>query len=201
MVFSNYPNNSSKPLVADTSVMINLNATGCADIILKAYADKILITRQVLFELNRGEINGHKDGEKIKALIDHGIVKVIDLGEKGVKIYESLITGTTSDTLDDGEASTIGCVNELEGAIVIDERKANSICSRKYPNLEAYSTIDILTSAPVKNELGKEKQSEAIFNALKNARMNVPHERAKEIIEIIGADRAAQCRTLSRYLK
>ena len=58
MAFRSCLTNPTASFVADTSVAINLNATGCAETILSALSNRFLVVEQVLTELESGRENG-----------------------------------------------------------------------------------------------------------------------------------------------
>ena len=183
---SSFEISSSTVLVADASVVINLNATGRAIDIIKAQPGSVTVTEHTFAEIERGVPRGHRDAEKLKVLIGCGAVQLVRLGEAGNHIYESLVVGITLDTLDDGEATTIGYAHEIGGVALIDERKAQNICKNRFPNLVVASTIDLLLHEKVRSALGQQGQIDAIVNALHDARMRVPPHQVSMVVGMIG---------------
>jgi predicted nucleic acid-binding protein len=59
------------------------------------------------------------------------------------------VVGPAQTTLDDGEAATIAHAVALNGVALIDERKANRICTERFPELRIASTVDILVHPSV----------------------------------------------------
>ena len=96
---------ASALLVADTSVVINLNATGCAAQILEALPYRIVILDSVKAELEFGRQRGRSDANRTGALISGEHLKIVRLGDKGLEVFESLVVGSAAETLDDGEAA------------------------------------------------------------------------------------------------
>lgn len=198
MISSNFPADHDIPVVADTSVVINLNATGFSSRIIQALPNPFFVTKNVLGEAIAGSVRGHRDGEKLKALIEDGVVALADLGERGISVYASLVEGPVIHTLDDGEASTIARATEIRGIALIDERKATRICREKFPETSTVMTVDLLFHELVGEALGEERQKEAVYNALHRARMRVPREVESSVVAFIGKDLAASCLSLSR---
>lgn len=201
MISSSSPIETPPMLVADASVIINLNATGCASDIIRAYEGSVVVTAIAFAELVAGARNGHSDDKKLQALVDSGAVSLVHLGDIGNAIYSSLVDGSASCTLDDGEAATIGYARETGAAAMIDERKARSICEREFPELAVLSTVDLLTHDVVGTVLGKEGQINAILNALRDARMRVPSHQVEMIVSLIGDEAAATCNSLPRAVR
>lgn len=201
----NYPGfliDSDVVLVSDTSFVINLNATGFSDRIVRAMPNLFIVTEDVLRELKNGSDSGHDDYEKLKALIDIKSVNSVNLRERGRDIYLSLISGSAGQTLGDGEASTIAYAVEIEGIAVIDDKKAEKICQEKFPQISVVTTFDLLTQRAVKKALGENQHKEAIYNALRIARMRIPNKRQEYVVELIGENLATHCPSLShKYRK
>ena len=195
---SSFQISSRTVLVADASVIINLNATGQAIDIIRAQPGSVVVTDHTFDELAKGAQKGHEDAEKLQALIDCGAVHLARLGEIGNRIYESLVEGSALHTLDDGEAATVGYAHEIGGVALIDERKAQNICKNEFPNLVVAFTIDLLLHETVRNALGQQDQIDAIVSALQDARMRVPRHQVSMVIEMIGEEVAATCSSLPK---
>ena len=198
---SSFPANPSVPVVADASVIINLNATASAAAIIDAFPNPFFVTANVGRELSMGESHGHRCGEKLEALISQGLLALAELRPGDDPVYRSLIEGGFEGTLDDGEAATIAYAVGHDGLALIDERKARRICAARFPNLLFASTVEVLLHPLVAKRLGESGQSEAIFLALRDARMQVPRQGLQEVIERIGADRAVECPSLPRSFR
>jgi predicted nucleic acid-binding protein len=194
----NFPIKPRTILVADASVVINLNATGRAHDIITALPMRYAVTENARAELSGGTRNGHDDARKLQALLDDGFVDLVRLGHTGNGIYESLVEGSALRTLDDGEAATIGYAYEIGGAAMIDERKARNLCVDRFPELQVVSTIDLLLHEIVAGALGRQGQIDAIINALQLARMRVPPDQVNRVVTLIGDQSATSCRSLPK---
>lgn len=184
--------------VADTSVLISLNATGRTADVFGSLPCQFVVPDNVSAELENGRRNGYRDADVLEELCQHGHVRCVDLGTTAFKVYESLVDGSTLRTLDDGEAATVGCAVELAGVALIDERKARLLCSEDYPELPVVSTAGLLLCDPVKSILGESGQVEALLDALQKARMRVPNELISAVCNVIGPDAAMRCKSLPR---
>jgi predicted nucleic acid-binding protein len=198
MSCSSFPINSDTILVADASVIINLNATGRVRDIIQAQPGSLVVTENALAELAVGAKKGHDDHAQLQALIDMGAVRVVTLGETGASIYAELVEGSAIRTLDDGEAATIGYAHETGAIALIDERKARTICERDFPDLTIASTIDVLMHELVATALTPSGQVEAIINALRNARMRIPPHQMELVVTLIGEENAAVCSSIPK---
>lgn len=196
-----FPTDPSQPLIADASVVINLNATLCAAQIIVSVPHKLHVTDNARIELQGGIRNGHRDADKLDELIKAGAVQIVELGPDGLAIYESLIEGPREATLDDGEAATIACAYERKGIAIIDERKARSLCRSRFPALAIVSSAEMLVSEYVAKALGREAQIAAIVNALQGGRMRVPLEQVEMVMDLIGTEQALSCPSLPKSVR
>ena len=201
MSSSSFPINAGTILVADASVVINLNATGRARDIIQAQPGSHVVTENAFEELASGAKKGHDDYAQLRALIDIGAVRVVKLGETGESIYAGLVEGSAVRTLDDGEAATIGYAYETGAIALIDERKARTICECDFPDLSIASTIDLLTHELIATALTATGQAEAIINALRNARMRIPPDQIELVVRLIGEENAAMCNSIPRKVR
>lgn len=89
-----------------------------------------------------------------------------------------------------------------DGAVaIIDERKANRICSERFPALGVISTVDLFAQPAVLEALGRDKLAQAILNALQLARMRVLAHRVDWVVQLIGLRQAALCPSLPRAVR
>ncbi|MCV0387929.1 MAG: hypothetical protein K5821_16325 [Nitrobacter sp.] len=143
-------------LVADASVLINLNASGRAEEIIRALPARLVVAGNTVVELENGVLRGYDDGKRLRALISAGVVSRIEIGAVAAPIYERLIDGSARLTLDDGEAATIACAIEQGGVALLDERKARSLCATGYASLPVLCTAEVLMHEAVAAALGSD---------------------------------------------
>lgn len=191
------------PLVADTSVLINLNATKYAKTILDALPNPFLAVSEVIQELKGGEQAGRDDAAAVDAWHTSGQLQVVQLGGTGMQHFAGLVSGPVAQTLDDGEAATIAFALELKPHAIplMDERKANRICAARFAGLVTGSTVDVLAQEDVQATLGCARLADAAFNALHDGRMRVLPHHLKWVVDLIGLERARQCRSLPRSVR
>lgn len=188
-------------LIADASVAINLIATGYAIPILDALPHRLGISEIAAGEVEDGRLNGYPSAETLGTLVQGGKLSLLNMGSVAEQHFERLVIGSTTDTLDDGEAATIACAVERKATPLIDERKATRICATRFPELRVASTGDILSHPAVAAALGDDFLAEAIFNALRTAKMRISPRLQGWAVELIGRERAAQCSSLPRVVR
>ena len=194
-------NDLTLPVVADTSVIINLNASGCAEAILDALPNRFLVVLEVRLELEEDQRTGRNDATALNALVASGQVEIAQLGDSDIQHFSDLVTGPASQTLDDGEAATVAYALEHGAVALIDERKANRICTERFPALVTGSTVDLLAQGNVQAALGHDRLAEAVFHALRRGRMRVLPHHVPWVVDLIGQTRAARCPSLPRSVR
>lgn len=185
-------------LVADTSTVINLIATGSAGEIIAALPNRIVVVDVVPGELETGRTRGRAARDRLKELASSGALDVVELGDDALTCFEELVVGPAIETLDDGEAATIGYALTHSGTALIDERKATRICRERFPVLRLACTIDVLIHADVQTRLGPALLADAVFRALQEGKMRVLSHHLEWVIGLIGDERAALCPSLPR---
>jgi predicted nucleic acid-binding protein len=186
------------PVVIDASTAINLNATACGPRILKAIPNPFIIVDVVQGELLEDRRNGRHDGQLVAELVESGLISVAKLDELIESHFEDLVIGRGDATLDDGEAATIAYGLEKGAITLIDERKATRLCAERFPQLTVGNSLDVLAHGAVLAELGDDGIADAVYNALRLARMRVPPAELDWVVTLIGPDRAAVCECLPR---
>lgn len=192
---------SSRVITADTSTIINLNATGCARDILEACKSRFVVVDVVRDELEDGRRNGRRDADLLNGLVADGYLGLVQLDVIATGHFESLVIGPAVMTLDDGEAATIAYAVAADATAVIDERKATNICAQRFPGLGICSTVDILAQPAVRQRLGDEELSSAVFRALVHGRMRVFPQHLEWVVALIGPEQAAACTSLPRVAR
>lgn len=189
------------PLVADTSVVINLMATGFAYPIIEALPQPLVVVDVVPAELDMGRGRGRMDSVRFNELVTVGVVKIVNLGDLGMQHFSDLVAGPAAETLDDGEAATIAYAIEHFGMAFIDERKAVRICTERYQALRVGCTVDLLMHPGVRARLGEETLADAVFNALQRGRMSVLPTHVNYVVSLIGREKAVLCESLPRSIR
>ena len=197
----NFLVDSEAPMLADTGVVINLDATGCCGRILDALPNRLLVSEIAVDELRRGEIERAREENGIWEIIARGQAEVVVLTFEGVRRFRSLTSGRAAETLGDGEAATIACAIDLMAVAAIDERKGLRISAEKFPSLVTATTLDALAHPQVQSGLGMERLSEAVFNALTRARTRVPRQYCQWVVDLIGSENARICNSLPHSVR
>jgi predicted nucleic acid-binding protein len=188
-------------IAADTSAVINLNATGCAAEILRAIPNKLMVVDVVRRELEEGRLRGRRDADLLEELVAAGLAQIGELGEVAAVHFEKLVVGPAAMTLDDGEAATIAFAVARGAVAVVDERKATRLCAQTFPELSVGCTVDILRHPQVLNGLGKDLLADAVFRALQDGRMRVFSHHIEWVVGMIGPERAAVCSSLPNAVR
>lgn len=188
-------------LVADASVVINLNASGCAEKVLAALQGRVKVVDIVPGELKQGQHRQRQDAMLLEKLAASGHVEIVSLDDNGERYFEQLVVGPAQMTLDDGEAATIAYAAAHGAVAVIDEAKAKRICGQLFPELRMACSVDIFIHHAVQNALGDNGLANAVFNALYHGRMRVFPQHLDWIVRLIGRERAGLCASLPKHIR
>lgn len=187
-------------LVLDTSVILNLLGSGRAKLVLENIGDRAFAPLAVLNEIKREpEFPGTRDAS-LANLLDLGLLTPIEPSEEEIVLALELAGASAPDDLDDGEAYAIACAVGRNAVIGVDDNKARRILSGRWPTISKQFTIELLELAYTRGRLDPSEYTEIIYSALRNARMRVPKEHRKQVIEIIGLKRARECPSLGIIL-
>ncbi|WP_321794833.1 hypothetical protein [Caballeronia sp. J97] len=201
MTFSSCITEGDSQIVLDTSVVINLLATGRASQILQSLEIPTLITENVEQELRNGSLSERPEMDELLALLDSETLRVATLDGQASAVFFDLVGGTVAESLDDGEAATLAFALHHNLSAAIDEKKATRIATERYPSLRLITTVDIFAFGPVKKHLSDDDLKNAIFRALSLARMQVREPQFDWIAETIGSEKVQLCSTLKRLAK
>ena len=196
MSFTSCLSDAPAVLVLDASVVVNLNATGCADEIIGALGHSCIVTDNVLRELELGSTRGYTDAAQLKRLRDNEVLDIVSLDANMNKTYLELVAGSTVDTLDDGEAATLAYADGDSAWAAIDERKALRICRERFASVQTASTVDLLAHPSLTTTLESTELGNAVYNALVNANMRVFEHQLGWVVDLVGRERAKQCPSL-----
>jgi predicted nucleic acid-binding protein len=201
MGFLTCPINPEALVVADASVIINLNATGYAADIIRALQNQLTVVEAVMAELETGRPQGRVDASLLNDLVTSGLVDIVKLDDGATENFENLVVGAAAQTLDDGEAATIAYAIAHGAIALIDERKANRICAERFSEVRVGCTVDIFSHPKVQESLSREVLAAAVFNALIRGRMRVFPHHVEWVVGLIGMERTTQCASLSNAVR
>ncbi|KAB0567732.1 hypothetical protein [Brucella pituitosa] len=190
----------SPNLVVDTSVIINLNATGQGADVVRAFGVTLRASTIVRDELIADRFSARNDADMATKLADDGLLEFVELDDEGERLFAGLVSGSTAETLDDGEAATLAAGAVLGYTVVIDERKAQRIAGERFTSMQIITTADILCSERVVSGLGTAAVGNLIFNGLVGARMFVPERHHGWVANVLG-ERITKCHSLPAALR
>ena len=199
MTYSSSLANDLRPLVFDTSVLINLYACSYGERILDALPNAIIVPEAVAGEL--GYETSRKNAERsfLHSLLAGGRATLGKLADKENMLFAKLISGYRS--LGDGEAATIAIAANRQLLALLDDRKARVIAVRALGDQDPGWSLDLFRHPSVTSALGESTAINALYYALRDGRMRIPVESTKHIIGLLGSERARQCTCLPDYRK
>ncbi len=186
------------PVVLDASVIINLLATGIVSELVEILNIPVIAEANALGEVRRNPIDGSPASAVLEPLVERAALRRETMAERSSSVFFSLTGAKPPDDLNDGEASTLAHALDIGGCAAIDERKATRIAGERFPTLVLCSTLDIFCHEPIVEALGTNRLRQAVFSALKLARMRVPIEFEPWVRDLLEPDQIAQCSSLKR---
>ena len=199
MTYSSSLTDDFRPLVLDTSVLINLYACAYGEHILTAIPNCIIVPQVVAAELEHE--TSRKNGEHgfLHGLIAGGKVTLGEMTDEENALFANLTSGSPS--LDDGEAATIAIGAKRRLLPLIDDRKGRAQAIHVLRGQEPGWSLDLFRHTSVTSALGETAAIEALYLALRDGRMRVPVESTGYIIDLLGSERARDCTCLPDYRK
>ena len=198
MTFSSCLNKEDSQIALDSSVVINLLATGEAIAILEAVALPTIVADSVVREIGRGNVTGRPELVQLDALIASDLMRVVRPEGRALELFVGLVSGSTVESLGDGEAATIALAHETKSLAAIDEKKATRIVTSRFTGIRVATTIDLLAHSAVESGLGRERLADATLQALRVARMQVREHQFDWIVDLIGPENVPNCPSLNR---
>jgi predicted nucleic acid-binding protein len=165
----------SDGLVLDTSVWLNLMATGAMETILDALAIPCYAPEQVVTEITR-----HPGTSTAIPAESHPLrrmsprVTITSLADEGLDLFLEIVGAPAGEALGDGEAAAIAVAASRGLDLVIDDRKARRILRERFSRVRTYWTIDLFRASSVVTALGRTQVEEYIAKAVRIGRMHVP---------------------------
>ena len=176
------------PLVADTSTVINLIATGCAPAIIGAVPNRIVVVDVIPGELDTGRPRGRQCMPiACKNLSLQGTSRLSLSARLAGCISETLVAGPGPETLDDGEAATIAYAVEERRRSHHRREKGHAAlrCAlSRHPTCLNHRCP--ASSADVGLMLGEPAFADAVFAALRDARMAVFPHHIEQVLRLSG---------------
>jgi len=198
MTFSSCLTEEDSALVLDSSVVINLLATGRASSIMQALSMPIVVTDNVVREIEQGAVRERPEVDLLREMIGDQTLRVAEVDGPALQIFFDLVSGSASESLGDGEAATLAFAYSNGCSAAIDEKKATKLSVDRFISLRLVTTIDILAHDAVQSTLGRTALAEAAFRALRLARMQVREHQFDWVHDLIGAENVAASTSLRR---
>lgn len=165
------------PLVLDASVLFNLLGTGRPEEILQAIGVTCWVEQRTAAEVRRTP-GQRTEGAPLQPLFDNGCLKLCRMSDHAYETYISLVSGLSTDTLDDGESAAIAIAVDGFGSVVLDDKKARRILSARFEQVTAGSSLSLLLAAATRANWTLAELRAAVSAARTVSRMAVvPDER------------------------
>jgi hypothetical protein len=184
-------------VVLDTSVVVNLLASGHPETILRALGVRRVIVAVTSREILRHPLDTSRKGDPMAPLIEAGVIEQIPLDPAAQPRFMELVGAVAPDGLGDGEAAALACGELLMLPVALDETKGRRVAQQKLPGVRLVCSGAIFLCPAVKAALGTDL-GDAVYSALVHARMRILAEHDSAVRKLIGDERANQCPSLRR---
>jgi predicted nucleic acid-binding protein len=186
-----------RPLVLDTSVLINLHACLHGEQILTAVPNDILVPEAVAGELEHETSRRNGERRFLHDLVANGAVMLTNLSDAEYEVFQMLTSSSPS--LGDGEAATIAIAAVRHLSPVIDEKRGRARAAAFTKMGKLGWSLDIFRHPHVTAKLGGQVAVDALYLALRDGRMRIPSESCESVIALIGRERSIDCTCLPGY--
>ncbi|TAJ74915.1 MAG: DNA-binding protein [Sphingobium sp.] len=183
-------------LVLDTSVVINLYASGHGEKVVAALPFRLVVAGIVSDELDRQSSRSSGERNFLAQACNLGLIELIEMTDEEYQMFTNLVVVAPS--LDDGEAATIAIARSRNFVPVIDERKGRARALALIKQSPAWS-LNLIRHPTVVCELGERIATEALHNALRVGRMRIAPDHTDQVISVIGLEKARKCTCLPGY--
>ncbi len=188
----------SSHLVFDASAAINFLGTGLAARLLDTIDQPVIMAGRTFKEISRHPLKGRDHAIELQSMRDSGRLQVHELDDKARELFFELTSEDVPGGLDDGEAAAIALAVSMSGpvALALDDQKARNILSQRWPDVHSVFTVELLADQRIYKGIAPALHSEVVHSALIHARMRVPRHCREWVLQLIGGERAAQCRSI-----
>ncbi len=188
----------SLDMVLDTSVLINLLASGAMELVLTCFNSKKLVIAQVYRETKRHPIDGSDCSNYLNELATTDVIDKITINtdhKKTLELYLEL-----GENLGDGEAAVIAYAATKEDClIVLDDKKARRICREQFPSIKILCSVDLFQHYLTQCEPDREEFRQILYKAMTVGRMRVFEDKHdKWVRQILGKELIPYCHSLKQ---
>lgn len=185
-------------IVADTSVLINLERSGIGKKIVQLIDNPFVVTEGVADEVGGKQGKFYESSRLfMEGLLAAKLLEVISLSDKEIEVSQRLTR--MENGLEEGEATTISVAKSRGYIPIIDEKRGREHAFNELGNIIVGRSMDVLLHRKVRSTIADSSIVEAVYLALRDAKMNISSNDLNFVIELIGKDRARNCVSLPGY--
>lgn len=174
------------PLVLDASVLFNILGTGLSKELLQALGVPCWVEERTAAEVRR--MPGQRtESAPLQPLFEDGSLKLCRMSERAYETYLSLLSGSSTETLDDGESAAIAMAVEGSGSVVLDDKKARRILAARFPGAASGTSLSLIIEAARRAPWSDEKLRDAVTAARDVSRMAVVLQERAIFTELFAA--------------
>lgn len=198
MTFSSALTDNFSTLVIDTSVIINLGASGYGTEILQTLDNHFVTSEEVVGEIKDNSKNTHpKTISFLNRIIDSELLRVISLTLDEERTCREIIN--KKNQIHDGEVVSLVLAKKRGFTAIIDETTGRKVANYELSGKVVGTTMDLLFHPNVLALLGSRTLSAAVYNALRDGGMQTNIHVRGYIVELIGKEPTKKCTSLPGY--
>jgi predicted nucleic acid-binding protein len=163
------------PVILDASAFINLLGCGNTVALVKKLNAVLLIEQRTLKEINRHPVSSFDHKAVIDELVHIQLLKVERMDAAEYETYLSLVQGSLTAKLDDGESAAIAIATRGY-PVLLDENKARRHVAARFPSISYCSTLRLLLTIGHRSQLKIQDIQALVLSARSHARMGVPKD-------------------------
>lgn len=168
--FDSFPDG---PLVFDASVLFNLLGTDEAEEILICLGVPCLVEKRTRNEVRRHPRRDVNIADPLQPYITAGLLQVCEMSDTAYDAYLSLVQGQSEASLGDGESAAIALAVDTQSSVLLDDRKARSIHSNRFPRTPMASSLALLVHAARCGRWPASRLQSVVTRARAHARMSI----------------------------
>lgn len=172
-------------LVLDASAVINLLACGRTTDFINALGMKCVAEERTIREVIRHPIPSKNLEETMDKLFTSNLLTVVRMNDAEYELYTDFVTGNLATALDDGESAAIAIAAHRNLPLVIDDKKARTLFTKRFPAHSYMSSLCMLVVSGQRLGIASSELKASISSARKYARMNVVRGE-RDLLESLG---------------
>lgn len=185
MTFSSSLTDNYSTLVLDTSVIINLEASGIGKEILRVIDNDFATTMEVANDIKEiSKILHQKTISFLDSIVASELLPVLSQTDSEKRIHREILN--IRSRLSESEVATIALAKSRSFTPIVDEKLGRRIASEVLLGHLVGRTLDVLLHPRVLSHFDQVSVNQAIYKALRVGRMQISKDDCDFVVGLIG---------------